>query len=115
MAKRFNCSFSGVQLCNEYNVYDPVEFVERWMAFSISNLNGADPTLDNLNEMERKELAQWKHVNDSKSKSTSTKPQNNSASYDNFPEDDIMDSYGFHTPKVNIFVYNFIGSFVDFT
>lgn len=92
----------GVQLCNEYSVTDPVEFVERWMAFSISNLNGADPTLDNLNDMERKEFAHWKHVNDSKIKSTTNKPQNNSVSYDNYPDDDIMDSYGFHTPKVNI-------------
>lgn len=98
-------SILGVQLCNDYNVTDPVEFVERWMAFSISNLNGADPTLDNLNDMERKEFANFKQANESKIKSTSNQQSNHSSNYDNFPDDDIMDSYGFHTPKVNIFLF----------
>lgn len=97
--------FAGVHLCNEYNITDPVEFVERWMAFSISHLNGADPTLDNLNDLERKEFANFKHANDAKNKSTSNKQQNNTSSYDDFPDDDIMGSYGFHTPKVNTFTY----------
>lgn len=91
----------GVELCNEYNITDPAEFVERWVAFSLSHLNGADPTLDLLNEMERKEFANRKHINDSKNKPTPNKQQSNSSNYDNFPDDDIMDSYGFTTPKVS--------------
>lgn len=96
--------FVGVHLCNEYNITDAVEFVERWMAYSISNLNGADPTLDYLNEMERKELANIKHAIATKNKSTSNKRHDDSTTYDDFPDDEIMDSYGFHTPKVNVFI-----------
>lgn len=88
-------------MCNEYSITDPVEFVERWVAFSLSNLNGADPSLDHLNDMERKEFSNWKHVNDSRNKSISNKQKSNTSNYDDFPDDDIMDSYGFTTPKVS--------------
>lgn len=52
--------------------------------------------------MERKELANLKLVNDAKNKSAASQPLNNSTTYDDFPDDDIMDSYGFHTPKVRV-------------
>lgn len=101
-----NCFwFQGVHLCVEYSITDAVEFVERWVAFSLTHLNGADPTLDNLNELERKEFEKnSKNANNAKNKSTSNKTDNNSSSYDDFPDDDIMDSYGLHTPKVILFV-----------
>ena len=47
----------GIQICNRHSVDDPVEFVEQWFAFSCSKLNGAEPTLDNLRDMESHEYA----------------------------------------------------------
>lgn len=44
-------------MCTTYHITDPVDFVEQWMAFSASHLNSDEPTLDNLNDLERKELA----------------------------------------------------------
>jgi hypothetical protein len=38
------------------NGIDEEELVEVWMAFSVSQLRGADPTLDTLVQMERKEF-----------------------------------------------------------
>lgn len=49
-------------LCEDYNV-DAEEFVERWMAFSLSNLNGASPNIDQLNLFERKEFSKRAAVN----------------------------------------------------
>ncbi|XP_075153605.1 DNA polymerase alpha subunit B [Haematobia irritans] len=46
--------YRSVDLCSSYNIDDAAEFVEQWVAFSISNLNGAEPTVDHLNEFERK-------------------------------------------------------------
>nr|XP_036212794.1 DNA polymerase alpha subunit B [Bactrocera oleae] len=44
----------SLELCASYCVDDAAEFVEQWMAFSISNLNGAEPSVENLAEFERK-------------------------------------------------------------
>lgn len=57
---------SGIEICYAYNVDDPVEFVEKWMAFSISNLNGADPTVQFLTEMENREFNKNQHHNQSR-------------------------------------------------
>ncbi|XP_058812050.1 DNA polymerase alpha subunit B [Topomyia yanbarensis] len=46
-----------IEICLRNDVDDPVEFVEQWMAFSVSKLNGAEPTLDNLRDMESHEYA----------------------------------------------------------
>uniref|UniRef100_A0A1B0BIS9 DNA polymerase alpha subunit B N-terminal domain-containing protein n=1 Tax=Glossina palpalis gambiensis TaxID=67801 RepID=A0A1B0BIS9_9MUSC len=46
----------AVELCVIYNVDDASEFVEQWLAFSVSNLNGDEPTIENLHEFERKVL-----------------------------------------------------------
>uniref|UniRef100_A0A1A9UJZ0 DNA polymerase alpha subunit B N-terminal domain-containing protein n=1 Tax=Glossina austeni TaxID=7395 RepID=A0A1A9UJZ0_GLOAU len=46
----------AVELCVIYNVDDASEFVEQWLAFSVSNLNGDEPTIENLHEFERKIL-----------------------------------------------------------
>lgn len=45
---------TALELCTSYCVDDAAEFVEQWMAFSISNLNGAEPSVENLIEFERK-------------------------------------------------------------
>ncbi|XP_030370575.1 DNA polymerase alpha subunit B [Scaptodrosophila lebanonensis] len=45
-----------VELALSYNIDDATEFVEQWMAFSLSHLHGDDPTIDNLGEFERKVL-----------------------------------------------------------
>lgn len=48
---------TGIQICNRHGVVDPVEFVEQWFAYSCSKLGGAEPTLDNLRDMESHEYA----------------------------------------------------------
>ncbi|CAH2045616.1 unnamed protein product, partial [Iphiclides podalirius] len=45
-----------VSLCEEYNV-DPETFIEQWMAFSLTHLNGSPPTLENLDLLEKKEFS----------------------------------------------------------
>lgn len=104
-----------MDLCTTYNITDPVEFVEQWMAFSVSNLNGAEPTLDRLSEMERKELVGLLKK-DNKATSTASRPHRQSNAYGtNSPSskvlssfstgndaDDFMDSYiECTTPKVS--------------
>lgn len=48
--------FIAVELCITYHIDDATEFVEQWMAFSVSNLHGDEPTIEHLNEFERKVL-----------------------------------------------------------
>jgi hypothetical protein len=48
--------FSGIEICFSQKIDDPVEFVEKWMAYSISKLDGADPTVQYLTEMENSEF-----------------------------------------------------------
>ncbi|EDW82949.1 uncharacterized protein Dwil_GK22573 [Drosophila willistoni] len=45
-----------MELALSYNVNDATEFVEQWMAFSLSHLHGDEPTIENLGEFERKVL-----------------------------------------------------------
>lgn len=45
---------AAVELCISYHIDDAAEFVEQWLAFSVSHLSGAEPTLEYLNEFERK-------------------------------------------------------------
>lgn len=49
-------SFQGVSLCEEYDV-DAETFIEQWMAFSLSHLNGAAPSIENLELLARKEFS----------------------------------------------------------
>lgn len=48
--------FIGVSLCEEYNI-DAETLVEQWMAFSLTNLGGAPPSLENLDLLVRKEFS----------------------------------------------------------
>lgn len=49
-------SFQGVSLCEEYDV-DAETFIEQWMAFSLSHLNSAAPSVENLELLARKEFS----------------------------------------------------------
>lgn len=53
-------------MCTEYEITDASEFVEEWMAYTISKLNGADPTLDTLGDMARHEFTKNTKKNVSK-------------------------------------------------
>ncbi|RZC36529.1 vacuolar protein sorting-associated protein 11 -like, partial [Asbolus verrucosus] len=44
-----------MELCTTYKM-DAEDLVDQWLAYTASNLNGAPPSLDNLDKMERKEL-----------------------------------------------------------
>lgn len=46
-----------LEICSRCGVDDPVEFVETWMAYSVSKLGGAEPTVDTLRDMESHEFA----------------------------------------------------------
>lgn len=98
-------TLSGLDMFADYNLDDPVEFVEKWMAFSISNLNGAEPTVDLLNDFEIKEFKNKKPSN-AKSMRNGSKPTEskrlkvyNQDSDDE--ENDLLGNYVCITPKVS--------------
>lgn len=98
-----------VELCFTYNITDAMDFVAQWMAYSVSNLDGAEPTIPLLLEMERKEFtlqrekelyAQTKKKKSHLSDLTSYGSPSRHISADMDDDDDnIMDSYGCMTPK----------------
>ncbi|KAH8341990.1 hypothetical protein KR059_007554 [Drosophila kikkawai] len=102
-----------LELAISYNVLDATEFVEQWMAFSLSHLHGDDPTVENLGEFERKvlQLRKDKVVPKAKSYSatTSSGPEISSlATYgvmedepmmDDYVSESVADSSAMHTPK----------------
>lgn len=102
----------GLDLCTTYNV-DPVEFVEQWMAFSLSHLNGAEPTLDYLNDLERKELANKKALKSAKNDRFNVQRDADIKQLRIYGSDmdrienvgDVMDSYLCNTPKVSANIF----------
>lgn len=79
------------------------------MAFTLSKLNGAEPTIDYLNDMERKEYTNKKTVKEIPSKSRINLPDmsdnlkiyNHSSQVDETREENnLMESYMCRTPKV---------------
>ncbi|XP_053691499.1 DNA polymerase alpha subunit B [Sabethes cyaneus] len=46
-----------IEICLRHDIEDPVEFVEQWMAYSVSKLNGAEPTVEFLRDMESHEYS----------------------------------------------------------
>nr|CAD7197455.1 unnamed protein product [Timema douglasi] len=58
---------SRVEIC-ETNCIDEEEFVETWMAYTVSNLGGADPTVETLVQMERNCLAKTEQETNTSSK-----------------------------------------------
>lgn len=110
----------GLDLCTLYGI-DAVDFVEQWMAFSVSNLHGAEPTFEYLTEMERKELATAKPAKAKQSDRFGGGQRDVEAKKlkiygsdltTHMDDGDFMDSYVCKTPKVSgIFFY--IGKLVS--
>lgn len=60
-----------MELCDKYNV-NAEDLCDQWFAYAATNLKGAEPTIESLEAMERKEYAKYsKHI-ESKRKSIST-------------------------------------------
>nr|CAD7401440.1 unnamed protein product [Timema poppensis] len=75
-----------VEIC-ETNCIDEEEFVETWMAYTVSNLGGADPTVETLVQMERNCLAkteQETNTSSKKQKKTSSLVIYNASTIDSF-------------------------------
>lgn len=45
-----------MEICQRHNVWEAEEFVATWMAYSVSKLKGADPTVAYLDKFERDEF-----------------------------------------------------------
>lgn len=48
---------SGVDICVEHGIEDADELVDSWMAYSVSHLQGDNPTPQHLAKFEREVLA----------------------------------------------------------
>ncbi|KFB44746.1 AGAP004392-PA-like protein [Anopheles sinensis] len=101
-----------IEICINNDIDDPVEFVEQWMAYSVSKLGGAEPTVAFLNEMEAHEYTS-KSSRKAKVSSLAAAPLGIVASprldtkvskittYRNVDstEQDVLEMYGCITPK----------------
>ncbi|KAI5707090.1 hypothetical protein M8J75_014371 [Diaphorina citri] len=82
------------------------EFVETWMAYALSNLDGADPTIEYINQFERKELKTYTSQTQTKKplSKTETTPviynraDSNAPSRGDTSSMDVLDVYA-TTPK----------------
>nr|CAD7423415.1 unnamed protein product [Timema monikensis] len=77
-----------VEIC-ETNCIDEEEFVETWMAYTVSNLGGADPTVETLTQMERNCLTKTEqeiNTSSKKQKKTSSLVIYNASTIDSFLE-----------------------------
>lgn len=90
----------GLELCLNYNLSDPEEFVERWIAFSISDLNGAEPTAELIDEFENKEFRNQTAVKKETSKVDFKSRRDEQESEDE--ENKILGAYISITPKVSL-------------
>ncbi|EDW59063.1 DNA polymerase alpha subunit B [Drosophila virilis] len=101
-----------IELALTYSIHDATEFVEQWMAFSLSHLNGDDPTPANLGEFERKVLQVKREKVGTTKLTHHTKSQPSAletsslATYGLIEDDPMMDDYVGdststqpHTPK----------------
>ncbi|KAH8310373.1 hypothetical protein KR044_001025 [Drosophila immigrans] len=86
-----------IELAISYNIVDATEFVEQWMAFSLSHLKGDEPTTENLGEFERKVLQLKREKGGTKkptTKSTVSSMNTSSlASYGLIEDEPMMDDY----------------------
>lgn len=112
----FNCLVSdvnlyisdvlGLEICISYNIEDASEFVEQWIAYSVSHFHGGEPTIEYLTEFERKDLAGKrdkqlfvkKQSNATSALSISTTAVASSSFQDD--DDDMLGAYICNTPKV---------------
>lgn len=93
---------TGLELCSEYLIDDPEQFVDKWMAFSINKFAGAEPTLQYLTDFENNEL---KNKNPAAKIKRSTVPERSQIKvYHQDSEDeenDLLGNYVCITPKVS--------------
>lgn len=91
-----------MDLCISYNVSSAREFVEIYVAFSINHLDGAEPTLSALDDLERKELANYKKkAHEAKSINTHQNLDGFGDYDDDGDDDEVMGAYICTTPKVS--------------
>ncbi|KAL5284261.1 POLA2.2 family protein [Megaselia abdita] len=94
-----------LEICISYNIEDASEFVEQWIAYSVSHFNGGEPTIEYLDEFERKDLAgkRDKQLNAKKQlNSTSALNGNAGGGGSNFQDDEddeMLGAYICNTPK----------------
>lgn len=96
-----------MDLCITHNINDEKEFVESYVAFSVSHLNGAEPSIESLSEFERKELIQQKKK--PKESNGSRRMDQDTTNFNHFDArefedgDELMEAYISKTPKVSAF------------
>lgn len=90
---------AGLELCSEYCIDDPEQFVDKWMAFSINKFAGAEPTLQYLTDFENNEL---KNKNPAKTKRVPERSQIKVYHQESDDEEnDLLGNYVCITPKVS--------------
>ncbi|KAI5643143.1 DNA polymerase alpha/epsilon subunit B domain-containing protein [Phthorimaea operculella] len=93
-----------VRLCEEYDV-DAETFTEQWMAFSLTNLNGAAPDLENLDVLARKEFSKraasrpTAPAKDAVRSTTGSSLKVYGAPVSTQPDNDVLSNYMATTPK----------------
>uniref|UniRef100_A0A182NCT2 DNA polymerase alpha subunit B N-terminal domain-containing protein n=1 Tax=Anopheles dirus TaxID=7168 RepID=A0A182NCT2_9DIPT len=103
-----------IEICLNNNIGDPVEFVEQWMAYSVSKLSGAEPTVAYLSEMEAHEYTakarKASKIGLGAGGNVGASPRVESklskiTTYRNVDsaEQDVLEMYGCITPKVSCF------------
>lgn len=86
-------------MTNSYNISDSREFVETYVAFSATHLNGVEPSAETLANFERKELSTMKNKPIAPRKHVTVNLTNFEQDAE-MEDDDVMDSYIARTPKV---------------
>ncbi|KAJ2953252.1 hypothetical protein O0L34_g832 [Tuta absoluta] len=90
-----------VRLCQENDV-DAETFTEQWMAFSLTNLNGAAPDLENLDVLVRKEFSKRRltaPAKDAVRSTTGSSLKVYGAPISTQPDNDVLSNYMATTPK----------------
>lgn len=94
-------------MCSYHCLTDAEDFVDRWMAFSISNLGGAEPTLQYVNDFENKELKN--QITNTKSKKAESSDRSKLKVYHQESDDeenDLLGNYVCITPKVSRYEFS---------
>lgn len=103
-----NIQLAGLEFTVAYDI-EPHELVEIFVAYCVSHLNGAEPTLPILDEFERKELQKLSKT--ARKTPAPNRPQRAHNDIDDLlpgdsdddADDDVMSAYGIcKTPKVSV-------------
>lgn len=91
-------------MCITHNFDDEREFVETYLAYSVSHLNGAEPTSQSLLDFERRELMSSQRKSDGTDRCRKSGNDGHGLQSDEMggeeDEDDIMYAYIDKAPKV---------------